>query len=1050
MHRSGGRIFDGDQLADSGAVRGCHGNACRRFRLRCSSGMNASRRPRRCLPVLLGLLLLLFMHAAAAAPAPDPWAPFDAPWFDRIDISAGLPHSTTTAIAQDSSGLIWIGTMGGLARYDGYRMQVYETATRATPGLPDAYVRNLLALPDGGMLIGTNAGGLVRFDPHDNSFHAYPVSANGTSDGKIYDLADDHAGGVWIASESGLNHLDLTSGQIRHIDTGKQAAPLNFSVLQDRVGDLWLGNRNGLFVRHAGTHVFVRADAGDPAIATVLENQVWALHEDRRGQLWVGSGQEGTVYRDAGGQWHGVPGYSGSTGQIRQSTVRDFLELASGDMWIATDGDGIIDYRAGATSARLIKHDPALTSSLPGSSIRALLQDRSGNIWAASELGVALTHPDARSAFSLLPSPLEKIALSEASVHGIYVDSHQRIWLGLGAGHIDMIDLADGSMHHLTLGGAQAQRDVQAFSEAADGSLWVGTQGLARIDPNTLKIEDSIIPALDAKPVLSLLQDGSTMLIGTYEGVYRYDQRTRTLEHFAHVASDPGSLSSDTVRQIARIGKTLWYGTTHGLSIANDAADNHGFVNLVHHQGDPTSLPQDYIGAITNAPDGQVWVSTYGGLAILDHHAAGQPYHFRTIGMAEGLASDKVSAMLDDDGGDLWLSLSNGIAKIDSDTLAVHNLGTRDGLHIISYIHTAAAKAPGGELLFGGLGGLTVIRPHWRPSIADDAALSITQAVLNGSPLPFAQLPGNGAKIQLKARSRNLRMDFALLDYESPMETSYSYRMDGLDDDWTEVPKGSAPTVIYTNLPHGDYRLQLRAITHGMQERTIQSELDVSVAPRWYETLLARIAAVLLLLGVIGLLVHMRTLYLRLQAKQLQLQIDDHTRDLRAANQRLDELAGTDGLTGVYNRRRFLELAGAERDLAAGRPICMALFDLDHFKQVNDTYGHLAGDAVIRTAVKVIRQHSRQGDLVGRYGGEEFVLCLPGTEATDAMATGARICQMLQSTSVMHDGRNIAVTISIGIAQLRDGESIEQWLARADKALYQAKDNGRNQCVLAA
>jgi diguanylate cyclase (GGDEF)-like protein len=999
---------------------------------------------------LLGLLALLVFQVAAAAPAGDPWAPFDAPWFDRIDISQGLPHSTTTAIAQDSNGLIWIGTMGGLVRYDGYRMQVYEAATRTTPGLPDAYVRDLLALSDGGMLIGTNAGGLVRFDPKDNSFHVYPIGADGTSDSKIYGLSDDHGGGIWIATDTGLDHLVLKSGRITHVDTGKQTAARNFSVLQDRVGDLWLGNSKGLFVRRAGTQVFVRPDADEHNIATVLVNQVWALYEDRRGQLWVGTGQAGTVYRDAGGQWHAVPGFSGSSGEAQQSTVRDFLERASGGMWIATDGGGIISYAAGDAMARVINHDPALGSSLPGSSVRALLQDRNGNIWAATDLGIALTHPAARTAFSVLPSPLEKNALSEASVHAIYVDSRQRIWLGLGAGHIDMIDLSAGSMHHLALAGAQAKRDVQAFSEASDGSLWVGTQGLARIDPQTLAIQDSIIPAMDARPVLSLQQDGTRMLIGTYEGVFRYDLRTRTLEHFNHVASDPTSLASDTVRQIARVGKTWWYGTTHGISVANDASDNRGFENLAHRAGDSSSLPQDYVGAITTAPDGQVGVSTYGGLGVLDHHAPGQPYHFRTIGIAEGLASDKVSAMLDDDRGDLWLSLSNGIAKVDSATLAVHNLGTRDGLHIASYIHTAAAQAPGGELLFGGLGGLTVIRPHWQPPQTDDAPLTITQAVFNGSSLPFAQLPSDGAKIRLKANSRNLRLDFALLDFQSPMETSYSYRMDGLDDDWTDVPKGSAPTAIYTNLPHGDYRLQLRAVTHGMQERTMQSELGVTVAPRWYETWLARGFALVLLVALIGALVHLRTLYLRLQARQLQRQIDDHTRDLRAANQRLDELAGTDGLTGIYNRRRFMELASAERDLAGGQPICMALFDLDHFKNVNDTYGHLAGDAAIRTAVKVIRQHSRQGDLVGRYGGEEFVLCLPGTEATQAVATGDRICQVLASTNVMHDGRIITVTISVGVAQLREGESIEQWLARADKALYQAKDDGRNQCVLAA
>jgi len=182
----------------------------------------------------------------------------------------------------------------------------------------------------------------------------------------------------------------------------------------------------------------------------------------------------------------------------------------------------------------------------------------------------------------------------------------------------------------------------------------------------------------------------------------------------------------------------------------------------------------------------------------------------------------------------------------------------------------------------------------------------------------------------------------------------------------------------------------------------------------------------------------------------LQHQIDERTRDLLAANQRLDDLAGTDGLTGVYNRRRFLELAGGEHELAQqGRSLCIALFDLDRFKRINDTHGHLAGDAVIRCAIEVIRQHCRQGDLAGRYGGEEFVLCLPDTSLQHALEITERIRDELAKAEVTHEGRSIAVTVSIGVAALRPGESIEQWLSRADKALYEAKHEGRNRCITA-
>lgn len=205
----------------------------------------------------------------------------------------------------------------------------------------------------------------------------------------------------------------------------------------------------------------------------------------------------------------------------------------------------------------------------------------------------------------------------------------------------------------------------------------------------------------------------------------------------------------------------------------------------------------------------------------------------------------------------------------------------------------------------------------------------------------------------------------------------------------------------------------------------------------------------LLLIALVVVLVHLRTLYLRRQARPLQRRIDEQTRDLRAANRRLDELAATDGLTGAYNRRRFLELAGKQHALGREGSICIALFDLDRFKLINDTYGHLAGDAVIRTTIEVVRQHCRQHDLVGRYGGEEFVLCLPDTSLPQANETAERIREALARTAVVQDGKTISVTVSIGVAALREGESIEQWLSRADSAMYEAKHQGRNRCVSA-
>lgn len=988
---------------------------------------------------------------SASARTSDPWAPFDHPWFNRIGIADGLPHSVTTALAQDSRGLVWIGTMRGLVRYDGYRMQVFGDRGDGAPGLPDPYVRSLLALPGGGLLVGTNAGGLVRFDPASGAFRDYPIGSGGTADRKIHALAMDHHGGAWIASDRGLDHLDLASNRITRVDTGGAASARNFSVFEDRTGTLWLGNDRGLFVRHAGSKAFVRPVNFADAAGVVLANQIWAISEDREGRLWVGSGQAGAAYRDRDGRWTGVPGFSGYLEGGQQSTVRALLEIRPNTMWMATDGDGVVSYTPGDVATTHLHQDLAVPSSLPGNNVRALLQDHSDNIWAATDLGVGRTDPRKHTAFALLASPLRSDMLSDPSVRALFVDSNQRIWVGLSSGHLDMIDLQAGTIRHLSMRGNQSRRDVQAFAQTDDGTLWIGTQGLARLDPDTLTIQPDVLPTLWNTPILSLSrEDAAHILIGTYDGVYRYNIHTRALTHFGHSRNDSGSLAANTVRVITAIGSGFWFGTTRGISIGTGPGQSDHFTRLVHRSGEPTSLPQNLITAITPGALGRLWVSTFGGVAVTDPRRGTSGYAFTTIAKTQGLSDENINASLADDHGNLWVSMSNGIAMINGRTLQPHNLSARDGVHVASYIDQAAARAPDGSLLFGGQGGITVIDPRLSPPRSVAKMLSVTGATYNGIAAPFGALPLNGGMIDLASRSRSLRVDFSLLDYRAPSETSYSYRMDGFEQDWTEIPRGSLPSAIYTNLPNGQYRLRLRAKIPGMRPQTVETDVNIQVQPRWYETTLTQIVGVLLLLLAIACLIHLRTVYLRRNALQLQREIDEHTRELRAANLRLDELAGTDELTGAYNRRRFLALARGERERVRDRTCCLAVLDLDNFKHVNDSFGHLAGDAVLRATVEVIRRHCRADDLIGRYGGEEFVICLPDTTLDIALERAQSIRAAIARNVVEYQDQPIRVTTSIGVAELGPGESLEQWLSRADAALYAAKRSGRDCCMTAA
>ena len=173
--------------------------------------------------------------------------------------------------------------------------------------------------------------------------------------------------------------------------------------------------------------------------------------------------------------------------------------------------------------------------------------------------------------------------------------------------------------------------------------------------------------------------------------------------------------------------------------------------------------------------------------------------------------------------------------------------------------------------------------------------------------------------------------------------------------------------------------------------------------------------------------------------------------ELSAALLRIGELATRDELCGLFNRRHMQGLLEAERErsLRAGHPWSVALIDVDHFKRVNDGHGHAAGDAVLRAIAAAGQAVVRKGDVLARWGGEEFVLLLHDIERAGAAIAVERLREQLAARPVAVEGHQLSVTVSIGLAAHAIGESIEQTLSRADAALYRAKAGGRNRVATA-
>lgn len=1000
---------------------------------------------------LVASLILLPVTAGAAA---DPWGEFPTFNFSDLTTGDGLPNDTISTVAQDKAGLIWIGTFAGLARYDGYRLHLWENDPDDPEGLPEIYVRALLPLSDGGMLIGTGAAGLARYDPMADTFKRLsPADGAGA---RIYAMTPARdAGGdaAWVVGDEGLFLWRAADNQVRAVpllDAGGNALnPKLFGVMEEANGDLWVGGMGGLMLRRAGEAHFTPIRVEGP-VGAVVNTEVWAIHRDKAGRLWVGSGDAGVAFFAPDGTAHGVAGLTGPDGVAGRRTIRAMVEVPGRGLWIATDGAGLIILDPETGALRQVRHDPVLPGSLNGDRLRNIMLDRTGNVWLSTDQGVERFDPHADRLRVVPATPLSPMAVSNPEVYAAHADARSRVWLGLADGQVDVLDLTAGRIDRLRLPSPNNGRDVRAILPLPDGRLLAAGRGVAAIDPATMTITPSAIPCLDGQIINVMIADKATVIAGSFDGLTRFDSATGDCRRFRHDAADPKSLPNDNVRSLLVLGDgRLVVGTAAGLAVADGRGGFH------HHRpdrADPHSLSHGYVTGLAEDRHGRLWLSTAGGgLVVTDvEDLAGKP-HFRAIRRRNGLPHDNVGGVGVDDRGRVWFTTPSRVGMLNPQNSRFTLFGEREGANLKFYVMRTVNIGPGGQMLLGGLGGLALLNPEDAAPPAP-AALHVTALEINHQAVAPGRLPGPDGSLKLNAGQRTLSLSFSLLDYRAGGDLRYRHRLEGFDQGWLDSTS-RAPGASYTNLPAGEYRLRVEVLQAGQEGPLATLSLPIDVAPFWYETPWSWVGGALLALLAVAGIVQARTGALHRQRRNLEEEVAARTRDLVAANARLDVLASTDPLTGLLNRRRFLELAGVEQQRAAryGRPLAVLLIDLDHFKRVNDTHGHRMGDAVIRTAAGVLNGSRRAPDLAARFGGEELVMLLPETDLAGAAGLAERLRQSFAQTATHLDGAEVRVTVSIGVAGWRGpGESLDGLLHRADTALYAAKHAGRDKVMVAA
>jgi diguanylate cyclase (GGDEF)-like protein len=919
-----------------------------------------------------------------------------------------IPHDNVTAIVQGRDGYLWVGTVDGLARFDGVRSRLFDKSN--TPAIRDNWIRGLAEDGSGRLWIATLGGGLVCRLRGD-FVHIGPERGLDTE--AIHVLFVDRDDRLWVGSNGrGVYRFD---GErfVRPPGTEALAGWSVRGVAQDPGGTIWLGTDHGLFALADGEVV-----QAPEAIAADRE-PIDVMASDREG-IWVGTERRGLTRLVEGR-------VAARIERARLAFPRVWALAVDRDenLWIGTDGGGLQRYSGGRLAT--FRQSDGLASNY----VWALAEDREHGLWVGTNGGGLL-----RLKAGAVTTLTTREGLTSDFVWSVLRTADGALWVGAEEG--GAVRLVDGAA--FPVGAAQGLRgSVRAIVEGAAGEVWLGGDGGLHVWKNG-RARPVAVPGHPAAIVHSLARDREgTIWIGWVSGgvsAWRAGE-------FSQLPVEEGLAGASTNTLLVTADGTLWIGTASGLSRRDSSGE---LTRWTRAQG----LPGDYVTALFEGPAGILWIATRSGLARLEGG------RIDAVTAADGLFDDALMAALAGDDGNIWMGSNRGLFSASRSAieaspgarergLASRALGLEDGLRSLEINQTGSSsfKDRGGRLWFATRAGLATLDPaRLRPNPMPPR-VAIEEVLADGRLLA----PGGGWK--LPAGTQRIELRFTALSFESIHGLRIEYRLEGFDSAW--VAARSDRYASYTNLPHGRYRFHVVATNSDGLRNDLGDAVDFVIAPRLTEALWFRVAALLFVLLAAPAFYLARVRLLHARTLALERLVAERTAEVETANTRLAQMAREDALTGVANRRAFDEVLAEEwrRAERQATPLALMMIDVDLFKAYNDRLGHPEGDACLRTIAQEISRHTRRaGEMVARYGGEEFAVLLPGCAREEALAAAEKLRSAIRTLGLPHPQSEVApvVTVSIGVAAVRPSAatSSDALLDASDRALYRAKHGGRD------
>lgn len=760
--------------------------------------------------------------------------------FEHLSIDQGLSNATVTAIVQDHLGYMWIGTEGGLNKYDGYAFTVFKHDPADSNSLIGNNIGSLSVDSDGNLWIGTDSG-LDKYDQGRNRFDHYnrivPALA-ALGEVLITALTFDDTGILWIATVGkgvlAYNPRTDSVSHYRHDVTNKN------SIAEDNVTTIHIDSRHRVWIGtySAGMTLLLPLEAKTLNIlrlptdaGSLASNRPMAIGEDDSGRILVGTFGGGLcVYDELRQEFVRYP----TTGDRLPVVILSVAWDHRGRLWLGTFDAGLHVFNSVDRTITRFQYNASDPSSISSDRIHVLSQDQSGSMWVGTWKGGLNVYHPYKSKF-------------EHYAHAWY----------------DSASLSDNT--------------VWSILEDRTGTLWAGTEqgGLNRYEPNASRfIHYTHIPSrlqsISSNFVKTICEDSSGILwIGAYlGGIDRLDRSGNVIERFHHDPDDPRSLAQNGVN-------TMFFDRDNDLWVGADYLDryDHRTKRFIHY--DSTKLGTDNfnsknIQSITQDSSGALWIATFGRSLYRLDKKTNAVRQYRTLGVlyclhtdlsgtiwigsfgrglfrynpttddfenfteSDGLPSNFIKGIITDDRGDLWLSTSKGISRFNLKDRSFRNYDPGDGLQAYEFRTASCFKGRSGKIYFGGVNGFNAFFPdslHDNPIVPP---VLLTSFKIFDKPFDVGASLSTLPEIKLSYWQDFFSFEFVALNFTSPEKNRYAYKLEGFDKEW--IACGIRRYANYTHLDGGEYIFRVKASNNDNVWNEAGTSIRLVISPPFWKT----------------------------------------------------------------------------------------------------------------------------------------------------------------------------------------------------------------------